>query len=340
MEKSSQRSAVTVIAEIGVNHNGDLDIARELVLAARDAGADYAKFQTFRAEELVIEEGEVADYQRVTMGNISQREMLASLELSHQDFRDLKSFCETVGIGFLTTAHDFDSMEFVFGLNLDFIKVPSGDLTNRPFLESVGKQGAPVLLSTGMGTYEEVEDALEVLEEVGLGRDRVTVLQCTTNYPAPLEEANVRAMVEMGERLSVPVGYSDHTSGFESSLAAVSLGARVIEKHFTLNKSLPGPDHAASADIAELTSLISHIRSIEIALGSPEKIPSPTEAPNRLVVRKSLVALRSIQRGEKFSPQNVGVKRPGTGISPMLWNDVMGRVAHRAFQADELIDIS
>jgi len=335
-----QRSPTVVIAEIGVNHNGDLGVARELVLAARDAGADYAKFQTFRSTELVTSEADVADYQRVTMGNISQRDMLASFELGHQDFRDLKSFCETAGIGFLTTAHDFESMDFVFGLNLDFIKVSSGDLTNRPFLESVGKQGTPTLLSTGMGTYEEVEDALEVLEGVGLGRDQVTVLQCTTNYPAPLEEANVRAMVEMGKRLSVPVGYSDHTSGFEAALAAVALGASVIEKHFTLDKSLPGPDHAASADMPELQGLVQRIRSLEIALGSPEKTPSPTEAPNRLVVRKSLVALRSIQRGEIFSSQNVGVKRPGTGISPMLWHDVIGRVAHRGFSADELIELS
>lgn len=340
MTKFLQRSPAIVIAEIGVNHNGDLDIARELVLAARDAGADYAKFQTFRAEELVTPEAGVADYQRVSVGEISQRDMLTSLQLSHQDFRDLKSFCETAGIGFLTTAHDFESMEFVFGLNLDFIKVPSGDLTNRPFLESVGKQGTPILLSTGMGTYKEVEDALEVLEGVGLDRDQVTVLQCTTNYPAPLEEANVLAMVEMGKRLSVPVGYSDHTSGSEAALAAVALGARVIEKHFTLDKSLPGPDHAASADIAELQGLVQRIRSLEIALGSPEKNPSPTEAPNRLVVRKSLVALRSIQRGEIFSSQNVGVKRPGTGISPMLWHDVIGTVAHRSFSADDLIELS
>ena len=339
MDVTAVRDRTIVIAEIGVNHNGDLSTARELVLAAKVAGADYAKFQTFRAEGLVTAEAGVADYQRASAGSRSQLEMLKAFELSDQDFLTLKAFCESENIGFLTTAHDFESMDFVAELNLDFIKVPSGDLTNGPFLEAVAKQGQRILLSTGMGTFEEVADALNVLEGAGLRRELITVLQCTTNYPAPLKEVNLRAMVAMGQGFDVGVGYSDHTEGSVAALAAVALGAKVIEKHLTLDKSMRGPDHAASANPTEFKALVRGIREVETALGSPEKTPGPTEAPNRLVARKSLVAVRPIESGEVFSAENVGVKRPGTGISPMLWHEVMGTKAHRSFRTDELIEL-
>lgn len=328
-----------VIAEIGVNHNGNLDTARNLVLAARDAGADYAKFQTFRADELVTEHAPVATYQENAAQNLSQRELLRRFELSHREFAGLKEFCEEVGIGFLTTAHDFSSLDFVLGLRLDYVKVPSGDLTNLPFLERIARQGKPVIMSTGMGELQEVEEAVLALERSGLTRDLVIVLQCTTNYPAPLEEANLRAMVAMGQRLSVKVGYSDHTEGTAASIAAVALGATVIEKHLTLDQSMPGPDHSASSTPSEFAGMVTAIRSVERALGSEKKVPTGSEIGNRLVVRKSIVAVRPIVSGEVFSPENIGVKRPGSGLSPMVWNEILGLRAHRDFAVDDMIEL-
>lgn len=337
-EHSSVRSTV-VVAEIGVNHNGDLEIARNLVLAARDAGADYAKFQTFSADDLVTEHAPVAEYQEKAARNLSQRDMLRRLELSHEDFVELKNFCESSGIGFLTTAHDFTSLDFVLGLTLDYVKVPSGDLTNLPFLERIARVQTPVLLSTGMGELEEVQEAVFALERAGLGRDMVTVLQCTTNYPAPLAEANLRAMVAMGKSLGVRVGYSDHTQGAAASIAAVALGATVIEKHLTLDPSMPGPDHSASSTPEEFARMVADLRAVELALGSDKKAPTASELANRDVVRKSIVAVRPIVRGEVFSPENIGVKRPGTGLSPMVWHEVVGAKAHRDFHADEVIEL-
>jgi N-acetylneuraminate synthase len=328
-----------VIAEIGVNHNGDLGIAKSLILAAQSAGANYAKFQTFSAADLVTETAPVAEYQEKAAGELTQREMLSDLELSHPDFSELRDFCGATGIGFLTTAHDFASLDFVLGLGLDFIKVPSGDLTNLPFLERIAQEAIPVILSTGMGYLDEVEGALGVLERSGLPRPMVTVLQCTTNYPAPLEEANLRAMVSMGERLGVKVGYSDHTEGSAASIAAVALGATVIEKHLTLDRSMPGPDHSASANPEEFARMVASIRAVESAMGSPKKAPTTSEAPNRDIVRKSLVALGPISSGEVFSVDNVGVKRPGTGLSPMMWHEVLGLVAPRDFNSDEFIEL-
>jgi N-acetylneuraminate synthase len=328
-----------VIAEIGVNHNGDLKTARNLVLAARDAGADYAKFQTFSADDLATEGAPVAAYQEKSARDLSQRDMLRGLELSQGDFAELKGVCESSGIGFLTTAHDFASLDFVLGLRLDYIKIPSGDLTNLPFLERISAEGTPVILSTGMGELREVEAALLVLEQSGLSREMVTVLQCTTNYPAPLEEANLRAMVAMGENLAVKVGYSDHTQGTAASIAAVALGATVIEKHLTLDQSMPGPDHSASSTPEEFADMVASIRAVELALGSSEKAPAFSESANRDVVRKSIVAVRPIVKGEVFSPQNIGVKRPGTGISPMAWHEVVGLSAYRDFAVDDLIEL-
>jgi sialic acid synthase SpsE len=265
--------------------------------------------------------------------------MLRGLELTHADFRGLKTFSESLGLGFLTTAHDFTSLDFVLRLELDYIKIPSGDLTNRPLLERVAGEGTKNIQSTGMGSFHEVAQVVEVLEQSGLNREMLTVLQCTTNYPAPLGEANLRAMVSMGEQLAVATGYSDHTDGADTSIAAVALGARIIEKHLTLDRAMPGPDHAASANPSEFAAMVRSIRAVETALGSEVKAPGDTEAPNRDIVRKSLVALTPILAGEKFSSQNVGVKRPGTGISPMSWHEVVGSIAFRDFQVDEMIEM-
>ena len=328
-----------VIAEIGVNHNGDRELAKQLVVAACDSGADYAKFQTFSADDLVTADAGVAAYQQPAAGGATQRDMLRGLQLTHNDFLELKAFSESLGIGFLTTAHDFTSLDFVLSLDLDYIKIPSGDLTNRPLLERVAGEGTKIILSTGMGSLEEVAEALEALEQSGLNREMITVLQCTTNYPAPLDETNLRAMVSMGEQLAVGIGYSDHTDGNDAALAAVALGARIVEKHLTLDRSMSGPDHSASASPSEFAAMVRSIRVVETALGSKVKAPSPTEAPNRDVVRKSLVALKPIGAGEDFTRENIGVKRPGTGISPMYWHEVVGTKAHRDFQVDELIDL-
>jgi N,N'-diacetyllegionaminate synthase len=314
-------------------------LAKQLIVAAHDAGADYAKFQTFSADDLVTADAGVAAYQVPAARGGTQQDMLRSLELTHDDFRELKAFCQSLGIGFLTTAHDFRSLDFVLDLDLDYIKIPSGDLTNWPLLERVAGEGTKIILSTGMGSFDEVAQAVEVLEQSGLNRELITVLQCTTNYPAPLEEANLRAMVSMGEQLAVGIGYSDHTDGNDTSVAAVALGARIIEKHLTLDRSLPGPDHAASANPSEFAAMVRSIRAVELALGSDVKAPGPTEAPNRDIVRKSLVALVSIGTGDEFTSENIGVKRPGTGISPMRWHEVVGSTAHRDFQIDELIDL-
>lgn len=339
MSLHTQAPHTVVIAEIGVNHNGDVALAKQLIVAAHDAGADYAKFQTFSADALVTADAGVAVYQEPSAAGGTQQDMLRTLELTHQDFRELKAFSESLGIGFLTTAHDFTSLDFVLSLDLDYIKIPSGDLTNLPLLERVAGEKARIILSTGMGSFDEVAQAVEVLEESGLNRKMVTVLQCTTNYPAPLEEVNLRAMVSMGEQLAVGIGYSDHTDGNDTAIAAVALGARIIEKHLTLDRSMPGPDHAASANPSEFTAMVRSIRAVEMALGSDVKAPGPTETPNRVIVRKSLVALTSISAGDEFTSQNVGVKRPGTGISPMRWHDIVGTKAHREFRVDELIDL-
>lgn len=325
-----------IIAEIGVNHNGNVNLARDLIDAAKEAGADFAKFQTFRASDLVTAEARTAGYQEET-GFKTQRELLTELELPERDFLDLKSYCENVGIGFLSTAHDTESAKFIFGLGLDFIKVPSGDLTNLPFLERVAQEKTAVILSTGMAELQEIEDALSVLEKEGLPRSLVVVLQCTTNYPTPPSEANLRAMVTIRDELLVNVGFSDHTEGIEASLAAVALGAQIIEKHLTIDKGLPGPDHRASADLDDFKTMVDGIRKVETLLGSSAKRPTESEEHNRLLVRKSLFAGSPIKAGQLFSPDNVVAKRPGTGLSPMTWHNLMGKVASRDFKIDDPI---
>ena len=335
----ASRGGTIVIAEIGVNHNGSIDLAKELIQHAHAAGADYAKFQTFKSEGLASLAAPLASYQQVTSRHDSQQGLLKHLELSYPSFLELQQHASDVGIGFLTTAHELESAEFVLKMNLDFVKVASGDVTNLPFLERLARAGQRVLLSTGMADYEEVEAALTVFISGGLSRNDITVLQCTTEYPAPAREANLLAMVSMGDNLGVPIGYSDHTLGHTTAVAAVALGARVIEKHFTLNKGLPGPDHSASLEPDEFRAMVEAIRTVEASLGDGVKKTQPSEAQNKKIVRKSIVARGPIKRGERFGEENLAVMRPASGLSPMMWHEVVGKVAGRDFQPDEPIEL-
>lgn len=335
----ASRGGTIVIAEIGVNHNGSIELAKELIQHAHAAGADYAKFQTFKSESLASGDAPLAVYQQAASSHVSQQDLLKQFELSEADFVELKQHASQVGIGFLTTGHDQESAEFVLEMKLDFVKIPSGDITNLPFLERVARAGQPVLLSTGMATYDEVEAAVRVLTSAGLSKRDVTVMQCTTEYPAPVEEANLRAMVSMGENLSVPIGYSDHTLGHVSTVAAVALGARVVEKHLTSDKTLPGPDHSASLEPNEFKAMVDAIRTVEVSLGDGVKDTQPSEAPNKYIVRKSIVAKALIPQGERFREEDLGVMRPGFGLSPMMWHEVLGKVAARDFHPDEPIEL-
>jgi len=339
MTVDRQNDRVIVVAEIGVNHNGSVELAKELVTRCVEVGADYAKFQTFKAQHLASESAPVAGYQKNSFQGERQVDLLSSLELSEPEFDQLAAFCATVGIGFLTTAHDLGSAAFVLGLNSDFVKVPSGDITNYPFLRLVAKQQTPVLISTGASQADEVLRAIETLESGGLSRSEITVMQCTTEYPAPLEEANLLAMAQMGREWGVSVGYSDHTSGQVAALAAVALGARVIEKHITLDRDMEGPDHAASLEPPEFAEMVTAIRQAEMALGEPTKVVTNAEESNRDVIRKSIVARRRIEPGELFNEENLAVIRPGTGLSPMLWPHLMGQAAHRGFSPGEQIEL-
>ncbi|MAB50716.1 N-acetylneuraminate synthase [Marinobacter sp.] len=330
-----------VIAEAGVNHNGDVALAKQLVAVAADAGADFVKFQTFIAENIVSQSAPKADYQKGTTDPAeSQQEMIRKLELTREDHLELIGECRKLGIGFFSTAFDRDSINLLETLGaLDFVKIPSGELTNLPYLRYLTRHGKPVLLSTGMATLGEVEAAIEVIEKVGTSREQITVLHCTTEYPTPMDEVNLNAMVNMGKAFGVSVGYSDHTPGIEVPIAAVALGATVIEKHFTLDRSLPGPDHRASLEPEELKAMVSAIRNIEKAMGDAVKRPGPSELKNKPIARKSLVAACPIQAGEPFTEANLMAKRPGTGISPMRWDEVIGRKAPRDFAPDELIEL-
>ena len=323
-----------------MNHNGDLELARELVAAAAAAGADVVKFQSFVTAESISVGTAKADYQRnVTDPDESQFDMVRRLELSRSDHEALVEACRSHGIRFLSTAFDRASFDMLIELGIDLVKVPSGEITNLPFLRHMAAAGLPVIMSTGMATLEEVGAALEAVEGAGTPRQDVTLLHCTTEYPAPFDEVNLRAMATMRAAFGVEVGYSDHTAGIEVAIAAVALGATVIEKHLTLDRGLPGPDHQASIEPAELAAMVSAIRHIEEALGDGVKQPTPSELRNRPIARKSLVARRRIRAGEPFSAENLSAKRPGTGISPMRWDDVLGRPAPRDFAADELITL-
>lgn len=329
---------VYIIAEAGVNHNGDLAIAKKLVDAAKEAGADAVKFQTFKAENLVCKDARKAKYQlETTNQSETQFEMLKKLELDYAMHMELIKYCKTVGITFLSTPFDEDSIGLLEELGMDLYKIPSGEITNLPYLRKIAALGKPVILSTGMSTMEEVEESVEVLKSAGSGE--ITVLHCNTQYPTPMEDVNLNVIETMKRELGVSVGYSDHTQGIEVPIAAVALGATVIEKHFTLDRQMEGPDHKASLEPKELKEMVRSIRNIEKALGRSEKMPTESEKGNISIARKSIVAKTEIQKGETLTESNITTKRPGTGLSPMLWDEVIGRKASRDFRADEMIEI-
>jgi N-acetylneuraminate synthase len=330
-----------IIAEAGVNHNGDINLAKKLIIAAASAGADLVKFQTFSAKNLVLTSAPKAEYQKRTTPNTeSQFDMIQKLELSRDDHKVLIEECNRVGIGFLSTAFDLESFDLLTELGcIEKIKIASGEITNLPLLRYMSRLNKPLYLSTGMATVQEIKAAIEAIEKAGTQRNLITVLHCTTEYPAPMEDINLNAILAMRSMFGLQVGYSDHTLGIEVPIAAVALGASVIEKHFTLNRDMPGPDHKASLEPDELSSMIKSIRNIEIALGDGVKKPSIGELKNKLIARKSIVASREIKLGELFTEKNITTKRPGTGISPMCWDEIIGKVAHRNFFVDEMIEI-
>lgn len=331
---------VIIIAEAGVNHNCDYDRAVAMIHAAKAAGADYVKFQTAVPELVISSVAPKAEYQKETTGaEESQLEMCRKIHLRLEDYAPLAEICREVGIGFMSTPFDLVSIDCLAPLGMDYWKIPSGEITNLPYLRKIARKGGKVILSTGMSELCEVEAALEVLEDNDIGRADVALLHCNTQYPTPMCDVNLRAMEQLAALHPGAVGYSDHTVGIEVPVAAVAMGARIIEKHFTLDRNLPGPDHKASLEPAELASMVSAIRNIELAIGSGEKHVSDSERPNIVVARKSIVAATDIRKGEILTEENITVKRPGNGISPMKWDSVLGTAATRDFRADELIEI-
>jgi len=329
---------VFIIAEAGVNHNGSFDKALGLIQVAKDAGADAVKFQTAVPELVMTRDAVKAEYQiQTTEANETQLEMAKKIHLPLDAYGKLKEKCDSLEIEFMSTAFDDVSIETLRKLGLKRVKIPSGEITNLPYLRQVGRMGKPVVMSTGMATLQEVEAAMNVLLEAGVKKNDLTILHCNTQYPTPMADVNLKSMLTIRDELGVKIGYSDHTLGIEVPIAAVALGATVIEKHFTLDCTLPGPDHAASLEPNELNKMISAIRNIEQVLGYGVKKPSQSEMKNILVARKSIVARKPIQKGELFSEENLTVKRPGTGISPMVWDELMGKVSPRNFKDDELI---
>lgn len=331
---------VIIIAEAGVNHNGNLEMARQMVREARKAGADYVKFQTAVPELVISTFAPKAEYQKETTGNDhSQLEMCKAIHLPLSDYAGLEQLCREEGIGFMSTPFDLVSIDCLAELDMDYWKIPSGEITNLPYLRKIGALGAKIIMSTGMATLDEVEYAVKVLEESGTPRSNIWLLHCTTQYPAPYESVNLRAMDALATLGCAGVGYSDHTIGTDVAVAAVARGARIVEKHFTLDCNLPGPDHRASLEPAQLTELVAAIRRTEAALGNGIKEAADAERPNIDIARKSIVAARDIAKGEVFSEENLACKRPGGGISPMRWDEVVGQAATRAFVADELITL-
>lgn len=331
---------VFVIAEAGVNHNGDIDLAKKLVYAAKQAGADAIKFQTFKAENLVLKSAKKAEYQKErTASEESQFDMLKKLELSQEEFQELKEYCDSLGILFLSTPFDSDSITFLNEImDIPVFKIPSGEITNVPYLEQVAKCDKPIILSTGMSTMDEVENAIQIISKHN--KKKLTLLHCTTDYPANPEKANLKAMLAMKEKFNLPIGYSDHTLGDFVPLLAVAMGATVIEKHFTLDKTMEGPDHAASMEKDELEEMIKKIRRIGKIHGDGVKKPSEEEEKNILVARKSIVAKQKIMQGEAFTEENLTTKRPGDGISAIHWYELLGKVASRDYEEDEKIEES
>lgn len=333
-------SRTFIIAEVGVNHNANLEMAYKLINAAVAAGADAIKFQTAVPELVATSSAQKAGYQKQTSGaDESQLEMIRKIHFPLDVYPVLKGACEEKGIMFFSSAFDMTSLAFLQGLGQYLHKVPSGEITNLPYLRAIGSYGRPVILSTGMATMEEIAAALAVLEQAGTKRADITVLHCNTEYPTPMQDVNLNAMKSIADTFAVAVGYSDHTAGIEVAIAAVALGACMIEKHLTLDCNLPGPDHKASLEPGPFCDMVSAIRNIEQALGSTIKAPSPSESRNMPIARRSLVASRAIKAGETFTADNVVAKRPGTGISPMRWDEVIGRAAARDFETDEFISL-
>lgn len=329
---------VFIIAEAGVNHNGDIGLAKKLIDEASKSGADAVKFQTFKAEKLVSKSAQKAEYQKQTTDKSeTQFDMIKKLELNIDDHKELMSYCKFKNIIFLSTPFDHDSIDLLNNLGLEIFKIPSGEITNLPYLRHLGKLNKKVILSTGMSDIGEIEDALDILVESGTKKENITVLHANTEYPTPMEDVNLIAMVTIGKTFNIAYGYSDHTKGIEIPIAATALGASVIEKHFTLDKTMDGPDHKASLEPHELQVMVKSIRNIESALGDGIKKPSTSELKNKDIARKSIVASCSITQGELFSIDNITVKRPGNGLSPMIWNTVIGKEAVKNFEADELI---
>ena len=331
---------IIIIAEAGVNHNASMDMARRMVVEAARAGADYVKFQTAVPELVISSIAPKAGYQKETTGEgESQLEMCKAIHLPLTAYPELAELCRKEGIGFMSTPFDLVSIDSLAEIGMDYWKIPSGEITNLPYLRKIAAKGGRVILSTGMSTLDEVADAVDVLEKGGISRDDIILLHCTTQYPTPYSDVNLKAMDSLRELHTGGVGYSDHTLGIEVPVAAAALGAQVIEKHFTLDKNLPGPDHRASLDPAELAAMVKAVRHIETALGSGEKKVADSERPNIEVARKSIVAARTIAKGETFTEENITVKRPGNGISPMLWDSVIGQTAKKDFPYDSLIEL-
>jgi len=335
-----KKSLTTIIAEAGVNHNGSITTAKKMIDVAAEAGVDFVKFQTFKAEALVTQLAEKANYQKKLTDKVeSQFEMIKKLELDEPAHEELIYYCEQKGVRFLSTPFDQNSIDLLAKLNIPFYKIPSGEITNLPYLRHIGRLGKPVVMSTGMATLEEVWAAMNVLLEAGTEKDQITILHCNTEYPTHMEDVNLKAMLTIRDELGVAMGYSDHTLGIEIPIAAVAMGATVIEKHFTLDRTLSGPDHASSLEPDELKVMVTAIRNIEKAMGDGVKKPSPSEEKNIDAVRKSIVAGKPIKVGDVFSNENLTVKRPGMGLSPMNWDKLIETRSKRDFDQDELIEL-
>lgn len=333
---------VIIIAEAGVNHNGDMVIAKRLIDVAVNAGVDYVKFQTFKSENLVSKFAKKAEYQIENTKDASenQLQMLKKLELSHVQHLELISYCEQKNINFFSTAFDLDSLDYLHSLGLKMVKIPSGEITNLPYLRKAAFLFKEVIISSGMSTMEEIDEAISIFLEAGIVREKITILHCNTEYPTPMKDVNIRAMLSIQEKFGTKIGYSDHTLGIEVPIAAVALGAKMIEKHFTLDRNLPGPDQLASLEPKELKNMVLAIRNIELAIGGNGiKEPSESELKNILIARKSIVAKSNIKKGERFNENNITTKRPGNGVSPMKWDIVLGKVASKDFEMDDLIEL-
>jgi len=335
-----KREKVFIIAEAGINHNGSLKTAKKMIDVAFDSGADAVKFQTFKSENFISMSAKKAAYQKkTTPTDETQLEMVKKLELDKTAFRELKDYCQKKSLIFLSTPFDEESIDFLTDLGADLFKIPSGEITNFPYLRKIGSLKKKAILSTGMADIDEIRSALDILTNAGTQKHDITVLHCTTAYPAPLKDVHLRAMLTIKEAFDVNVGYSDHTLGIEITLAAVALGATVVEKHFTLDRNMKGPDHKASLEPGELKSMVQAIRNIEKAMGSSIKKTMPSELENKSIVRKSIVATKHIKKGQLFESKNITAKRPGSGISPMEWEKIIGKIAKRDFFRDELIEL-